>query len=264
MKKIGFIQAYNEKDWVGYQIDNALKFCDLIYICEGSQFAAHQEIPERSTDETLDVISDKTKEFPNRIKLEYTTRKHNNYRKNQCENFNRALSYCSAGDYLIPLDVDEIWFHSAIEKMIDIMDNDKPDLIKFFGKEFAFSFDWQLIIHSNPKKRAFIFKVNPDMYFKPTHNAKNVGKNHIILNEDTYFHHLKWVKPTERMRIRHKTSGFVPGMERWFNNNWEKIPLEEATYNFYLGKFSLKKFDGEHPEILDNHPLRNIKDIRKA
>jgi len=268
--KIGYIQAYNEADFIGYQIDNALKFCDLIYICEGSQFAAYPEIPERSNDWTMDIILDKIKEHPNRIRLYHTVRKHKNYRKNQCCNWNIALEYCKdnflkqyKNVYFVGLDADEIWFDLAIKKMVDIMDNDQPDLIKFFGKEFAFSFDWQLIIHNNPKKRAFIFKVNPDMYFKPTHNAKNVGKNHIILNEDTYFHHYKWVKPVERMSIRHKTSGFVPGMMRWFKDHWENIPLENKTHNFYLGKFSLKKFEGKHPEVLDNHPLRNIKDIRK-
>ena len=261
--KIGYIQVYNEIDFIEYQINNALKFCDKIIICEGSQFSSYPRIPERSNDGTIDIILDKIKQYSGRIKLINTARRHSNYRHNQCDNFNHVLDeYCKSEDYLIPLDADEIWYQDTIEKMVDLMDSKSPDLIKFFGKEFAFSFDWQLIIHQNPKKRAFIFKVNPSMYFKPTHNAKNVGKNHIILNEDTYFHHYKWVKPTNRMHIRHETSGFAPGMPQWFDNNWEKIPLEEATHNFYLGKFSLKKFNGKHPEILDNHPLRNIKDIR--
>ena len=66
---VGFLQVYNEIDWIKYSIDHAMNFCDKLIIIEGSQFANFKKIPERSTDETLDIIYEKMKQFPNKIEL---------------------------------------------------------------------------------------------------------------------------------------------------------------------------------------------------
>lgn len=262
VEKFGFFQVYNEYEWVGYQIDDSMRLCDKILITEGSQFAGFSDISERSNDGTLDIIHDKMKEYPNRIQLNYTIRKHDNYRRNQAANFNRALVVCGNNKYFIPIDADEFWFDKKIDEVKEILDTDKYDLIKILGIDFAFSFKWQLLIKNNPLKRSFIYKTNPNMHFVPTHQHRNVGPKQIE-TKGIFFHHYKWVKQIERMRIRHETSNFVPGMMEWFNKNWDKIELKNATYNFYLGKFKLKKFNGKHPEILDNHPWKDVEDVRR-
>ena len=77
--KLGFLQVYNEVNWVEYAIDQAMLMCDKLLITEGSQFTSFPDIPERSDDGTLDIISDKSKQYGKRITCLNTTRKHKNY-----------------------------------------------------------------------------------------------------------------------------------------------------------------------------------------
>lgn len=77
------------------------------------------------------------------------------------------------------------------------------------------------------------------------------------------FLHYVWVKPSERMAIRFKTSKFYSNMYKWFQNNWNNIELVDGKeYEFYAGHFKLKRYTGEHPEILRSHQWYNIEDIR--
>ena len=36
--KFGIAHVYNEKDWIGYTIDQAMKICDKLLIVEGARF----------------------------------------------------------------------------------------------------------------------------------------------------------------------------------------------------------------------------------
>lgn len=259
--KIAFLQVYNDVGWVAHNIDQTMTMCDNLVVIEGSQFVVFDNIPERSDDGTLDVIRDKMKEYPGRITLLGTVRKHQNYRHNQCDNFNRALEYCQLGDYFIPTDADKILFEDSVVLLKDMMDEGKADTIKFFGKHFAFSFSWELWINNKNQMRDYVFKKKAGMYFKPTHN--HVGAGPEVVLEGTHFHHYKWLKPAERMRIRHQTSGMVPGMLKWFKQNWHKIQLVDSKRQpFYLGHFELRRYNGRHPNILDYHSYRCIEDVR--
>ena len=260
--RLGFLQIYNDVQWASVNISQTMKLCDKLLIIEGSQFAAFPEIPERSNDGTLDIITDKIKEYPNRITLLPTTRKHKNYRQNQCDNFNLALTYCKNGDYLIPTDADKILFEESVTILSDLMKEEHVETIKFFGLHFAFSFNWQYIENDNPKMRDYIYKKIPGFHFEPTHKHINNGSERIVL-DGIHFHHYKWLKSTQRLRNRFKTSGFVGGMLNWFDNNWENIQLNDKPQKFCIGKLQLKSYDGPHPIILNDHLYRNITDVRE-
>ena len=263
--RIGYLQVYNEVDWVGYQIDQAMKLCDGLFIIEGAQFSIHKYISERSTDGTLDIISDKIKEYPKRIGVKDTIRKHKGYRVNQCANFNRILGFCSFGDYFIALDADEFYFDSHIKNLNILMKENKADVLGSYGSCFAFGFNWRLI--SNENKiwgKEHIFKRNPKLYFTPTHNPQNVCPIKVVDKKSFDACHYMWVKPKERMRIRFKTCG-KPKALTWFNNNWDTLKLEDSTrYDYFNGYFILKRYDGKHPETLDGHPWLNVEDVREV
>lgn len=54
-----------------------------------------------------------------------------------------------------------------------------------------------------------------------------------------------------------------PGMLEWFDKYWDSFELEDGKeYPHYAGKFTLYRYDGEHPSVLDNHPWRHVEDIR--
>lgn len=260
--KVGFIQAYNESSWIGYAVDQAMILCDKLLIVEGSQFAAFPDIPIRSNDGTLDIISDKTRQYPRRIKTIPTIRKHNNYRLNQCDNFNHVLNRCKIGDYFIHLDADEFFSDECIKSMNEIMDKNKIDIISPLSSKFAFGFKW-LIDFGKLQPRRLAVKKTEGLYFRPTHHYVNPGKSTITFLQGSHYHYC-WLKPRERMRLRMRTSGMYPNMLKWFDENWDNFELENGKeYSGYVGKFILHRYEGNHPSVLDNHHWRDVEDMRR-
>ncbi len=262
---IGYLQVYNEVDWVGYIIDQAMTYCDKLIIIEGSQFASFKEITERSDDGTLDIINEKFDQYFDRIEILPTIRKNPNYRHNQAANFNLALKKCKLGDYFLPIDADEFYFEDHIKKIREMIEDGKVDYFISSGINLAFSFNWRIIYSTAEIKHTpSFFKKNRKLKFVKTHKPVNHGSNKVIDNSGKCMIHYKWVKTKERMHIRHLTSGFRPNMAKWFNENWDKIELVENKINkYYDGEFYLQKYNGSHPDILKHHPWKNIADIRK-
>lgn len=261
---LGFLQVYNEVDWIEYSIDHAMSFCDKLIIIEGSQFSQLKKIPERSNDGTLEIINQKIEEYPNSIELEKTSRKFSNYRENQAVNFNFALSKCDIGDYFAPLDADQFYFKNYIEKIKEVSDEGKIDFSVASGIVLGFSFNWRIIIN-DLKFHTFnaLFKKNPKLNFIPTHTPLNHGKNKVIDEEGESLIHYMWVKPKERISLRLKTARHSKEIVRWFKKNWDKIELvDNNKVNYYKGSICIKKYNGPHPEILKNHPWRQVDDLR--
>jgi len=259
--KVGFLQIFNEVAWAPFAIDQALKICDKLFICEGSQFANFKDIPVYSDDGTVDVIREKMADNPRSVFLLENCRRSQNYRTNQCENFNNAIAWCNNGDYLLPLDADEFYTDEYLEEINSTLLEGRIDALITSTKLFAFSFNWELDFGVQSTKEV-AFKVNDRLYFTPTHQPHNIGLN---VRHDKQFgmHHYSWMKPKDRMAIRMRTSGMYPNMQNWFKANWDKIELKDGPFATYKGVANLKKFDWPHPSILDNHPWRNIKDIRR-
>lgn len=261
--KIGFLQVYNEIDWISPQIDQDLKLCDKLIIIEGSQFKSFNKIPERSTDGTLDIISDKMKAHRNIVLLQ-SNRSHADYRVNQAANFNKALEYCKIGDYFLPFDADEFLLDSYFETINSSMAEGRIDYLMLRGINFAFSMKWNIAYNGESTLTSqTYFKKNKGLNFLPTHTPNGfVGERYI--DHHIGFLHFKWVKPKERFLIRHQTSGRYGGMEKWAKTNWDKIELKEGMrYDFYNGYFELSKYHGEYPKLLKDHRWINVEDIRK-
>ena len=259
--KIGFMQAYNEVNWIGYAIEQAILLCDKLVITEGAQCANFPNISERSDDGTLDIITDKMKIYSDRIQLINTIRHLKNWQLNQCANYNRVLDSCDIGDYFLKLDVDEFCFDGFIEKMNNLMDEGKADCLKTYKRDFAFSFRWAF----NVSERIIFFKKTPDLHFLPTCKPLGYGPNMIEI-KNASINHYTFVKPRERIRMRMMTSGFHKNMLGWFDANWDTIELGDGNPFKYADKvlYTFKIYDGKHPSILDDHPWRHIEDLRKA
>jgi len=261
--KLGFIQVYNEANWIGYAIDQAMMLCDEVLIMEGAQYVRFPDISERSNDGTLDIISDREKRYPGRIKTARTTRRHRNYRINQCDNFNYGLSFCKRGDYFIILDADEYHSDRWIRKANAMMHENKVEVIEVDSNFFAFSFKWQ-VDFGVPGRKGIVLKIVEGLRFVQTARYINTGKRVEMIDDENNHFHYKWVKPPARMLIRMRTSGMYKGMVEWFNETWLKMKLEDGkTYEGYNGKFTLHRYDGFHPPVLKDHPWHYIEDIRR-
>ena len=264
--RVGYLQVYEEVDWVGYQIDQAMKLCDKLLITEGSQYShtTYKGISERSADGTLDIISDKIKEYPKRVGCIGTIREYKDFRHNQCANFNRALSVCNINDYFIKLDADEFLFDNHIENLNTLMKESKVDVLGSYGTCFAFGFKWKFAPKGDELwGKKHIFKVTPELFFIPTCSAQNVGPVEFVDKESFDVCHYTWVRPRERVRLQIGTSGFYPDMLEWFDSNWDTLELKDGKqYDYYNDYFTLKRYDGKHPETLDEHPWLNVEDVR--
>lgn len=259
--KLAFIQAYNEADWIAAAIDQAMIMCDRLVIAEGAQWVKRPDIPERSDDGTLDIIADKRLEYRGCIRVINTVRKYQDYRKNQCANFNLALTHCQLGDYFIPFDCDEFFLDNWMKQIQELMKYG-VDVIRARALNFAFGFDW-LIDFGASRERFVVFRKVKGLRFKPSHRPFGCGTNEGKI-PGIGFHHYAWLKRWERLLIRIE-NGRRPHMTEWLKKNWEKIVLEEGTiYEHGTDRFGLKRFHGDHPELLENHPWRYIEDIRSA
>ena len=260
--RVGFMQIYNEANWVGFAIEQAMRLCDKLLVIEGSQFTAFPDIPERSDDGTLDIISDKMREHRGRILLINTARRHKNYRQNQCANFNRGLDFCDIDDYFLILDADDFFTDEWLERANAIMQEGDMDLIYANSRDFSFGFNW-VVGFGRTSPRLVVLKKNAQLHFVPTHKVRG-GGDRIYLSKDISRYHYMWVKPSERLRVRMRTSGRHAGMTDWFESVWCKMELKAGkVYQSYNGKFTLRRYDGVHPSILNTHPWRYVEDIRR-
>lgn len=261
--KIGFMQVYNEVNWISYAIDQAMMLCDKLLITEGSQFVAFPDIPERSNDGTLDIINDKSRQYGKQIVLLNTIRKHGNYRRNQCDNFNRGLTLCDLDDYFIILDADIFFANEWIVRANKLMMENNVDLVTVRSYFFTFGFKWRIVRNPEPDQESIIIKKTEKLHFIPTHKYSGIGNNQVLDPGVSLFHYM-WVKPSKRIQMRMRTSGMYAGMLEWFKKVWLNIELEDGRiYQSYHGQFMLRRYDDSHPSILDNHPWRDIEDIRK-
>jgi len=261
--RVGFMMAYNEVDWIDWAIEHAVSMCDKLIISEGAQFTAFPDIPERSDDGTLDIIADKSKKYPGFIVVQETERKHQNYRHNQCDNWNRAVNSCSEGDYLVPLDADIFYDDEGID-LANSMMNDGVSAGNIYGRLFAFSPNWEVRWDGKTESHwTAFFKITPGFHFEPTHRPIGAGKAERI--GDMPMFHYTWVKPGERVRTRMRTSGMFPGMVEWFDSNWSSIELKEGVeYPSHTGGvMTLHRYHDVHPSSLDGHPwFEGVEDMR--
>lgn len=257
--KLGVLPLFNEVNWAGFAIDHGMMLCDKILIIEGAQFVAFSDIPERSDDGTLDIISDKQKQYPDRIEVINTIREHRNYRLNQCANYNLSLNHCEINDYIVLLSADVFYSNDMVDKVNRLMKDGKMDYFSAKLLMFILGFKWTFTIQ--PSK--LILRKTPTLHFRPTSRPLGFGPVEATL-DGINCHHYSFVKPRERMRLRIRTSGMYKGMLEWFDENWDRIELAESkAFNFVHKSFILRRYDGEHSSLLDNHPWRHIEDIRK-
>jgi len=262
--RLGFIQVYNEFGWIGFAIDQAMKICDKVVVTEGYQHIGFPGIPIRSDDGTLDILSSKARQYAGKLEILDTIREYSDIRNNQCANFNRVLECCNSGDYFLILDADEFFTDEWIDTAINLMKEGKADLISTTGcHAFGISFAWR-IIFGTEKPAEIIIKKTEGLRFWPTHKISKTVRNKIIISGGGRFHYM-WVKPTRRMRLRMQALAMYGGMSEWFDKSWLSLKPEDGKkYGCYKkASFVLQRYDGEHPAILNNHPWRHIKDIRR-
>jgi hypothetical protein len=129
---------------------------------------------------------------------------------------------------------------------------------------FAFSFDWEVSWGGHSNHWTAFFKVAPGLKFVRTHKPVGAGPSENVPGEPMF--HYTWLKPGERVRARLETSGMFGGMVEWFDEWFDKVELRDGFEcpSHSGGRMTMKRWDGEHPSVLDDHPWRDGKDIRNV
>lgn len=281
-KIIGIFLTWNNIEWFKYAIKQALEFCDEVLLVEGCHF---NKYPRRSTDGTV--------EFLNTIK---------NHKKLRIFNFNitdrndvvqlkirtsllKYSNYCKPGNWIIQWDDDNFFFEEDLRKIKSLIRTTDFDTILFRERRFIFNFKFNTFSAKKPvfnRGGGQIDRITPGAYFKgiieqqthPRLYYKDGTKyNRIIYLDDLISFHYHHIKKPERVKARweislekgnlHNKDHYHKFMTiRWDNEN-EIYQFKEIIENLN-GEVGFNIYNGPHPKILDNHPWRNIEDVRKV
>lgn len=263
MKIGGIIAVYNEVDYLPYALKQAQEFCDVVFVTEGCHSDNH---PTRSTDGTIEYLDSQGIDF-------YMAENGEGWQYDlyQCGIWNMTMEkIIDAGcDWFRFWDVDMFWSDDDLIEIKKKMDTTLDDCLIF--PERRFIFNWRF----NTKDiTGRFYRVTDGMYLTPISNLHKKDGTPYLMDADmvnaTCFHYTA-AKKLDRMKFRYAISGEkgTPDIPRLWNAyrhfEWStrddvesQIPLLEEL----SGGVDFNIYDGEHPEVLKNHPYREMEDIR--
>lgn len=284
MKILGLVLTWNNFEFFKCALKQALDFCDEVVLIEGCH---SRNYPRHSTDGTVEYL----KSFSHsKLKIlepdwEELTKKHREYWKIQCAIFNLAIksfSIWNHGAWIMGWPDDQFYFDKDLKKIRNILEKTDSDRVWFSCRKFIYNFRFNVLQYSSRQKGAMeINRLTPGCYYTPIHHLhyKN-GRRYVQVNKGgripiTMFHYSS-VKKIERMNARCHMTLETPRrytlsagwFEKWMSVKWindEDIFKYKDTLAFILSTDPerINIYKGRHPEVLDDHPWRNINDVRK-
>ncbi|MHA1491063.1 MAG: class I SAM-dependent methyltransferase [Promethearchaeota archaeon] len=276
MKIIGLLTAWASEDWIGFSIKQALELVDELIISIGPHNKYFKEIE----DKTLEI----SKQYfnHNKVKVVKTVcNSFNNPDQNKCATLNRMLKESEnieIGNIIWILDVDEFYSDKAIKEIKSFLNsNYNYDQIRFLSFYFCINFKYYFKSYL-----IRIFKINSkNIYFTPTQKFHPKPKKTItLLENDPLFHYslltgeqlrgIYWLSMDKFKRLiwyMKIYKNYDPKNEKyWMIKNQELT----GNYRFWFQSNAIEKtgkglfkYDGTHPELIENSFLKNISDFRK-
>ncbi len=276
MKIIGLLTAWAAEDWIEYSIKQALTLVDELILSIGPFDNYLEEIK----DNTLKIAQ----KYSNHRKVKIVKTVHspfNTLNQNKCVNLNRMLKVSEnieVGNIIWILDVDEFYSNEAIKEVLDFINNKDFDSIRVVSRFFAINFNYYIKISHER-----IFKIkNKNCYFTPTQRFHPTPiKKALLLEKNPMFHYSMLTGNQKQIQwLVHNSYKALIWFRKIYNhydpNNedfWMKKNLEvTGHYGFWIrsaesreekNNHGLFKYNGKHPEIIENSHLRNINDFRK-
>ena len=270
MKILGLMLTYNNFHFLKHSLKQALDFCDELIVIDGSHLEKH---PKHSTDGTCEYLQ--TIDNPKlKIIEDFDIKGRNDIV--QCklrETYAKQSSYWEPGNWICQWDDDIAFLNEDLSKIKEIMKKTRRDMIRFKERRFIYNFKFNTF--SNEVGTYHFDRITEGCYYKPTwklhyKNGKRYTKYKFLKNI-TYFHY-QYVKIPERIMIRLECS-FEKGysnvferFEKFLSVKWEN---DEDIYNYkdviedFVVDHGFNIYNGTHPEIMEDHVWRHIKDCRK-
>jgi len=284
MKILGRMLTWNNIEFFKYALKKALDFCDEVVVIEGCH---SRNYPRHSTDGTVEYLKSFRHPKLKILKPDWDglAKKHWQYWMVQCDLCNLAIKsfdFWNHDAWIMGWPDDQFYFDEDLEKIRNTLKTTAGNRVWFTGRRFIYNFRFN-VLEQTPKHAAMtISRITPGCYYVPIHHLcyKN-GRRYSQVNKgerisDISMFHYSSVKKIERMKARCYMAMETPGryilssgwFEKWMNVEWikdEDIFKHKDTLAFVLSSEpdSINIYRGKHPEILDNHPWRNIDDVRK-
>lgn len=246
------------ENMLNLNIENILPFAHEILIIEGATKALNGHYFDgdtteftkngRSTDGTIDVILALQEKYPDKIKVVIG----DGYWNGKTTMCNTAAKIAT-GDYTWAIDQDEFYHQSDMEKIIKLLEDERPNRVDFWANHFFGGFDYCIDEReagwgNNPPWMR-IFKHTPNYSYWISHEPpvyRGCSTGHIIDRNRTLgmgiklFHYGYVHYP----QIAFKT--------KFYKNNqypilWDMFQKDKSTKIFGSNVY---KFTGDHPECI--------------
>lgn len=251
MKKIGFMIVYNDADYVEYAIRSVKGWVDKLIIVEGAfEITIQTGKPPRSDDGTLEIVSsfvDNKRVFLENVNL----REHKHH-----YDVGYQWAIDQGADWAVMIDSDEVWTDLAKKKADLYMNVKWAHELRVHEKCFINDFNhwyrgtYPRIFKCIPGSK-FVFdnEVQFSGFERGAHNVSTIQGRDIF--------HYGYVRRKKRWQLKQDYMKAKDG-----NPILEQYKLQEDTY-IIPSDIPIYEFDGDHPEIMKNHPFygRTAKEI---
>ncbi|MAG44568.1 hypothetical protein CL633_01635 [bacterium] len=290
MKIIGILPVYEEADWIEYAVKNIIDFVDILIIAEGYQGPFWHFWGNRSKDGTLKILDKLVKKYPAKIKkIKCAWGLHVN--RGKCRTHNRALAlikklgFFQQDNWYFLVDSDEFYTKESLKEIKKTIIKTDKDF--FYVHDRMFFYNFKYFISATHGR---LFRLTNGLHFKPaqwpcyangTPYVSHPEKVGYLLKGEPMFHYC-FIRSTRRI-LKKIQMEFLSGAYKslvfvWLDEiflNWTENKAEEIYKKnqkitnifgiLYGGEpLKLEKYNDSHPEALDDHPYRHIKDIRKV
>jgi len=241
-------------------IKNVLPYAHEIFIIEGATKAADGHYWDgntlpftkdgRSTDDTIEVISNLEKQYSDKIKVVIG----NGFWPGKTSMFN---SVEPTGDFVWQIDSDEFYHQSDMEKLVGMLEAWQPHQVEFYANHFFGGFDycideresgwgndppWRRIFKNIPGRSKWL-RHEPPIYSIdgfPNERGFVINRDKTLQAGIKLFHYAY----VQKSQIDFKT--------KFFNNDqypilWEQFQKDKSTKIFGS---SVYPFTGKHPKII--------------
>jgi len=249
-------------------IKNVLPYAHEIFIIEGATKAADGHYWDgntlpftkdgRSTDGTIEVISNLEKQYPDKIKVVIG----NGFWPGKTSMFN---SVEPTGDFVWQLDSDEFYHQTDMEKLIGMLEAWQPHQVEFYANHFFGGFDyciderehgwgndppWRRIFKNIPGRSKWL-RHEPPVYSVdgfPNERGFIIDREKTLQAGIKLFHYAY----VQKSQIDFKT--------KFFNNDqypilWEQFQKNKSTKIFGSNVYP---FTGKHPKIIEENFINII------
>jgi len=277
MKIIGFLTAWACEDWIEYSIKQALGLVDELIIAIGAFHKHFKKIEDNTYEIAKKYLKNK------KIKVIQTVcEKKNTPDLNKCATLNKMLQVSEnieVGNVIWILDADEFYSKEAIEEIKNFIKNYDFEEIYVTDRMFCINFNYY-ILHEH--SRILKIRSNQCFFVHLQVLMPRAQKKTVLLKNNPMFHYSMLMG--EQMKGIQWMLENVPFAVLWHRKIYNKYDPENedfwlkknqeltGNYRFWRDAFKgikekndhgLFKYNGKHPEIIENSPLREISDFRK-